>query len=337
MDLTRANLLIVDDDVTVVQILGKALNSIGRVRYATNGKDALALALREPPDVVLLDTEMPGMSGFEVLTTMRAQPTLEHVPVIFVTSHNSQDMEEEGLARGAADFIAKPIRPAIVVARVKTQLRLKIALDRLRKLSTQDALTGIANRRTLDEVLLTECKRAQRARSPMSVMMVDVDHFKRYNDTYGHGPGDDVLIAIARALEACTSRPADLVARYGGEEFVVVLPDTESAGALKVAHTLLDTVKALHIPHSGAESGQVSLSIGIATFDKDCPHWDDALTDLRDRADTSPEVSTIKLLATADQALYAAKQGGRARAVLRHFDGPMPIEAAASTVAHSPR
>lgn len=310
IDSNSANLLIVDDDITVIQILGKALHGIGRVRYATNGADALALLLREPPDVVLLDAEMPGMSGFDVLSTMHKQPALEHVPVIFVTSHSSQEMEEEGLALGAADFIAKPIRPAIVLARVKTQLRLKQALDRLRKLSALDALTGIANRRTLDEVLMIECKRAQRARSALSVLMTDVDHFKRYNDTYGHGPGDQVLIAIANALQACTSRPEDLVARYGGEEFAVVLPNTDSAGALKVAQTLLAYIQALQMPHSGSDSGCVSLSIGIATFDKDCPHWAEEAADLRDGASTSSTTCSTALLSAADQALYAAKQGG---------------------------
>lgn len=328
IDSGNANLLIIDDDVTVIQILGKTLNGLGRVRYATNGADAIALALREPPDLVLLDAEMPGMSGFEVLKAMREQSALEHVPVIFVTSHNSQEMEEEGLARGAADFIGKAIRPAIVAARVKTQLRLKRAVDRLRTLSSLDALTGLANRRTLDEVLLTECRRAQRARSPVSVLMVDVDHFKRYNDTYGHGPGDTVLIAIAKAMQACTSRPADLVARYGGEEFAVVLPDTDGAGAMKVAHTLLEHVMGLQIPHSGAESGILSLSIGIAAFDKDCPHWADEVVDRRDRANASPEVCSTALLATADQALYAAKHGGRARAILNRFEGYMPSAAA---------
>ena len=216
LDSGPASLLIVDDDITVVQVLAKALAGIGSIRYALSGADALRLLEQEPPDVVLLDAHMPGMSGFDVLGAMRAHPQWEDIPAIFITSDTSQGMEEEGLAQGAADFIGKPFHPAIVAARVRTQLRLKRALDRLRQLSSIDALTGIANRRTLDETLLRECKRSQRSRTAIAVLMLDVDHFKRFNDTYGHGAGDDVLVQIARALERSSNRPADLVARYGG-------------------------------------------------------------------------------------------------------------------------
>lgn len=317
LDTDRANLLIVDDDVTVIQVLAKALAGIGNVRYALNGADAMRLAESDPPDVVLLDAQMPGMSGFEVLEAMRSRPELEDIPAIFITSHNSQEMEEEGLAKGAADFIAKPFHPAIVAARVKTQLRLKRALDRLRQLSSTDALTGVANRRALDEALLKEFKRAQRSSTPLSVILLDVDHFKIFNDTYGHGAGDEALIAVANAMLEATNRPADLVARYGGEEFCVVLPGTDGSGALAVAAKLMQKVSDRQIPHTGSASGLLTVSIGIACFDSSSHGWDESTDRLRESTtDATANEFTSALLKIADQALYAAKQSGRAKAVL---------------------
>ena len=324
LDSGPASLLIVDDDITVVQVLAKALAGIGSIRYALSGADALRLLEQEPPDVVLLDAHMPGMSGFDVLGAMRAHQQWEDIPAIFITSDTSQGMEEEGLAQGAADFIGKPFHPAIVAARVRTQLRLKRALDRLRQLSSIDALTGIANRRTLDETLLRECKRSQRSRTAIAVLMLDVDHFKRFNDTYGHGAGDDVLVQIARALERSSNRPADLVARYGGEEFTMVLPDTDGDGAMAVASTLMANVAQLKIPHIASATGFLTVSIGIGCFDKASDHWHQAPSDFREPSTTSTLVCAKALLATADQALYAAKQAGRARAILERCNQVMP-------------
>lgn len=320
LDTDRASLLIVDDDVTVIQVLAKALGGVGSVRYALNGADALRIAERDPPDVILLDAHMPGMSGFEVLEAMRSIQQLENVPAILVTSHNSQEMEEEGLAKGAADFIAKPFHPAIVAARVKTQLRLKRALDRLRQLSSTDALTGVANRRVLDETLLQECKRAQRGNTPISLILLDVDHFKIFNDTYGHGAGDEALIGVASAMLEATNRPADLVARYGGEEFSIVLPSTYGLGAVAVAEKLMQKVADRKIPHSAAEHGYLTVSIGIACFDSNSEGWNDLAEHRRESA-TDAEASGFAnaLLKIADQALYEAKRAGRANAVLARF------------------
>lgn len=317
LDTARANLLIVDDDVTVIQVLAKALIGIGSVRYALNGADALRLAESDPPDVILLDAHMPGMSGFEVLEAMRSKPILEDVPAIFITSHSSQDMEEEGLAKGAADFIAKPFHPAIVAARVKTQLRLKGALDRLRQLSTTDPLTGVANRRALDETLLQECKRAQRSNAPLAVILLDVDHFKRFNDTYGHAVGDEALIAVASAMLEVINRPADLAARYGGEEFSMVLPGTDGNGALAVATRLMRKLSERQIRHSGSESGLLTVSIGIACFDQSSHDWGESPERCRER---SADEFASAMLKIADQSLYAAKQAGRANAVLGRYN-----------------
>lgn len=317
LEIDRANLLIVDDDVTVIQVLAKALAGVGSVRYALNGADALRLAESDPPDVVLLDAHMPGMSGFEVLEAMRSKSALEDIPAIFITSDTSQGMEEEGLAKGAADFIAKPFHPAIVAARVKTQLRLKRALDKLRQLSSTDALTGIANRRALDETLLQECKRAQRSKNPLSVLLLDVDHFKTFNDTYGHGAGDKALIAVANAMLEATNRPADLVARYGGEEFSVVLPGTDESGALAVATKLAQKIREKQVPHSGSLSGLLTVSMGIASFDPNSSEGDESTKSFRGIASgaAAHDIASA-LLEAADQALYSAKQTGRSKAVL---------------------
>lgn len=324
IDSHSAHFLIVDDDISVIQVLAKALKGLGHVRYATNGGDALRLATQEPPDVMLLDAEMPGMSGFEVLSAMRSHASLEHIPAIFITSHSSEEMEEQGLASGAADFIGKPFRPAIVAARVRTQLRLKLAMDRLRQLSAIDALTGVANRRTLDESLMIECKRTQRSRNPLSLLMLDVDHFKRFNDTYGHGAGDGVLTRVAHAMQASTNRPADMTARYGGEEFVLVLPDTDGPGAMTVAKTVMDNVAKLQIPHLASATGTLTVSIGIGCFDQESEHWGATPQALRDLPRSTPSDCATALLTTADQALYEAKADGRARIVLKRFNGFMP-------------
>ncbi|WP_018151410.1 diguanylate cyclase [Leeia oryzae] len=311
-DPSKTNILLVDDDPSSIQVLSKALTGLGRIRFATSGADALRLALEVPPDLVLLDAEMPGMNGFQVCQAMKSEPVLANIPVIFVTGHSEESMEESGLALGAVDFIAKPIRPAIVVARVKTHLRLKHASDVLLQLANTDGLTGIANRRSLDQVLIREWLRSRRLQSPLSVLMLDIDYFKLYNDTYGHLKGDETLISIAKAIQACMSRPCDLVARYGGEEFVAVLPDTGLTGALNIASTIMEKIKALALPHTATDKGYVTVSIGIACFNgKHILSSEGVLT--KAESQTLNEIQSVaELLSVADQALYQAKDAGRA-------------------------
>lgn len=232
-------------------------------------------------------------------------------------------MEERGLALGAADFIAKPVRPAIVAARVKTQLRLKLALDRLRRMATTDGLTQCANRRVLDERLADEWSRALRGQRPLSILMLDVDHFKKFNDLYGHPRGDQALVAVAMALRRSASRPGDLVARYGGEEFALILPDTDQAGATVVADAVHAEIDKLHIEHSASERGWLSASVGVASFDEKSCGWEGAAALVL--ADVSPPagMTVERLLAVADGALYVAKQAGRARSVFTRIDLPV--------------
>lgn len=316
----KPNILLVDDDATVIQVLSKCLSGLGRLRFATSGAAALRLAREDPPDLLLLDAEMPGMGGFEVWETMLAEPTLREVPVIFVTSHSEEAMEEKGLAMGAADFIAKPVRPAVVAARVKTQLRLKLALDRLKSMASTDGLTSCANRRVLDECLAAEWSRALRAGGPLSIMMIDVDHFKKFNDAYGHPSGDKALNAVAQALRRSAGRPGDLVARYGGEEFAVILPDTDQAGASVVAAAVHDELAKLDIEHRTSDLGRLSVSIGIASFDDKSIGWEHAAALMQSEGTPPANMTVERLLAVPDGALYAAKHAGRAQSSLVRID-----------------
>ena len=230
-----SHILLVDDDPITIRLLTHILADLGSLRFATSGADALRLARELKPDLVLLDAEMPGMSGFQVCAAFKANPLLADVPVIFVTSHSDPAFEVSGFDLGAADFIAKPVLPALVQARVKTQLRLKHLADELRLIALADTLTGVANRRHFDNSLEREWRRLRRSGKPLALLMIDVDHFKRFNDHYGHQAGDSCLRAVAQALVGACQRPADLVARYGGEEFVMLLPDTTRDGAAHIA------------------------------------------------------------------------------------------------------
>ncbi len=308
------SILLVDDDPAVIQVLSKTLSGLGRLRFATSGADALRLVQQEVPDLLLLDAEMPGMSGFETWEAMRSLPQLQDLPVVFVTSRGEEAMEERGLALGAADFMAKPVRPAILLARVKTQLRLKVALDKLRALAGTDSLTGLANRRALGESLTSEWLRARRMLRSMSVLLIDVDHFKRYNDHYGHLKGDDALIAVARVLKESASRPGDVVARYGGEEFAVLLPETNQAGAAVVARAMLARMEELGIEHVASELGHLTVSIGVASYEPtDSGEGSASLPRVRPAGEAHDEMPIERVLALADEALYASKRNGRAQ------------------------
>lgn len=314
------SILMVDDDPTVIQVLSKCLSGIGRLRFATSGAMALRLASADVPDLVLLDAEMPGMTGFEVWQAMLEEPRLCEVPVIFVTSHSDELMEEQGLGLGAADFIAKPIRPAIVAARVRTQLRLKRALDDLKRLASVDGLTQCANRRVLDERLAAEWSRAARGQRTLSIAMVDVDHFKKFNDHYGHLRGDEALIAVAQVLRRCACRPGDLVARYGGEEFALLLPETDEKGVQVVAAGIQAQLQALNFPHAMASLGRLSVSIGTASFDESSEGWTSVSAMMQFEGTPPAGLTVERLLAFADRALYAAKQAGRARSSHERID-----------------
>ena len=306
-------ILLVDDQPLMIRLMARALADVRELRYATSGEDALRMAHEAPPDLVLLDAEMPGMGGFDVCKHMKADPELQHVPVIFVTAHSGAEFEVSGFEVGAADFIAKPISAPLLVARVRTQLRLKALADELRALATRDGLTGLANRRSFDDALTREWRRSLRSGSPLSLLMVDVDHFKLFNDHYGHPAGDACLRLVADALRSAGRRPADVMARYGGEEFALLLPETPRAGAESVARGIIDAIDSLAIPHAASKTApHVTLSIGMASHGERVGSTE--RPSVRACSVAEEASSAEDLVRVADRALYQAKHAGRAQA-----------------------
>jgi diguanylate cyclase (GGDEF)-like protein len=310
-------ILVVDDDPGAIQQMGRILDGLGTVRFATTGQEALRCAHDWTPDLVLLDAQMPGMSGFKVFDSLRALPELADTPIIFVTGHNETEFEVGALAMGAADFISKPVTPALVRARVTTHLRAKRYADALRQTASTDGLTGIANRRYFDQILEREWLRSLRRSEPLSLLLIDVDHFKLYNDCYGHPAGDTCLREVVLRLKRAVQRKIDLVARCGGEEFAVLLPSTPRAGAQHVAQQILHEMSVRRIRHDVSPTADhVTVSIGIASYDELDALWisPDAIHSPRDGA--LPSLSCTDLLLAADRGLYRAKAAGRAQARL---------------------
>ena len=292
----RPSVLIVEDDGTIQALLSAVLAGDWDVRTASTGEEGLQAAADSVPDIILLDIGLPDLDGREVCRRLKATPRLEPIPVIFLTARTSGEDEIDGLQAGGIDYITKPINPAVLKARVRNHLELKQNRDELIKLARTDGLTGLYNRRTFDDVLLREWRRLSRTGEPLSVIMMDVDHFKLYNDTYGHGGGDSCLLRVARAAEGALQRPADVVARYGGEEFVALLPETKLDGAIAVAEAIRLAVAALNIPQASSNTAaHVTLSLGVAS------------------TIPQPDKEPAELLEIADQQLYRAKSEGRNR------------------------
>ena len=312
-------LLIVDDDPGSIVLLSRVLEAEARIVFATSGEAALQQFQAHGPDLVLLDAHMPGLSGFDTCVRLQADPRSADVPVIFVTALTDTETETHALDIGAVDVIHKPINPPVVRARVRTHLALKQKTDALRRLSVVDPLTGIANRRAFDDTLKKEWLRAMRHRHTMSLLLIDIDHFKRYNDAHGHRAGDACLRQVAELIAHGTRRGGDLAARYGGEEFAVILPHADAARAHGFAQHLCDAVRAHALPHGDSPVAPcVTVSIGAATLRRlcetpagrpapcrECPRFEQCLA--------APET----LVELADQALFQAKRDGRARIVAK--------------------
>jgi len=288
-------IMIVDDTTINLQVLIEVLGDEYEIVFATNGKDALAMAEINHLDLILLDIQMPDMSGYEVCRVLKSMPLLNSVAVIFLTAMSQQEDEVAGLKLGAVDYITKPFNPDIVRLRVHNQLELKRCRDERARLALLDGLTGVPNRRAFDEQINREWLRAVRNQAVISLIMIDIDHFKPYNDSHGHLGGDDCLKQVVGALLA-SLRASDFAARYGGDELVCILHETDEAGALISAERIRTKVEALQIPHGASPvSPFVTLSLGLATL--------------------TPALGSLheNLIEMSDRMLYKAKDKGRNR------------------------
>ncbi|MDR3338109.1 MAG: diguanylate cyclase, partial [Treponema sp.] len=299
-DNDKYRILVIDDEKTNLMVLNELLSPDYTVLTAKSGGEGLDLAAQERPDLILLDIVMPGMNGFEALKALKDSPETQSIPVIIITGLDNDLDEEKGLQLGAVDYISKPLKNAIVLARVRTHIQIVQHIRTIERLGLIDPLTNIPNRRCFDDRLAVEWRRAIREKKPIAFMMMDVDKFKTYNDTYGHPQGDTLLRTIAKIFNSAARRPVDLAARLGGEEFGVLLPDTALEGALEVAEEIRSRVEAARIPAaSGADSGTVitavTISIGVTS---QVP---------------AEEAGREAFIAQADANLYIAKETGRNR------------------------
>jgi len=289
----KKSILIVDDDTATLIELTSILQPDYKIYTVKDGTTALLKASEILPDLILLDLVMPDMDGFEVLSKLSDNANTKEIPVLFITGSTDRDNEIKGLTAGAVDYIHKPLNEALVKVRVKHQIQLITQFRKIEHLSMSDQLTDLPNRRSFEIKISEEWDRASREQTPLSLLMLDIDHFKKYNDTHGHQQGDAALIAISTLLKDVLRRPGDFVARWGGEEFIMLLPNTTAGGAYDVAEKIRELTEDLSIPAPKGVITRMTVSIGVNT--------------------RLPGQSTSidKFVSWTDMALYTAKNKGR--------------------------
>lgn len=312
----KDTVLVVDDEANNRLLLKTYLTSAGyQIRLARNGEEAFQILRNEAPDIIILDILLPDMNGYEVCQRIKSNKSLTVIPVILVTALRGSEERLQGIEAGADDFINKPFNRMELIIRVKSLLRIKklnealeqkikeleIAQAKMRQLAITDGLTGLYNYRYFRKQLQHEVSRAHRFHMPVSLLIMDIDFFKVYNDRFGHVNGDKILMQFSRLLYN-NIREVDCLARYGGEEFVLILPSTEKKSALIVAEKLRKIIENEYFPLAQKlPAGRVTMSVGVASIPEDT----DDLEDL------------IKL---TDKALYQAKNSGRNRSVAIQSD-----------------
>lgn len=287
-------ILVIDDSVLIHRVVSARLKDLGgEVITALDGQSGLDLAFTEQPDLILLDINMPGMSGFDVITSLKNKPATYDIPIIFLSGNEAAEQKIRGFDLGAVDYVTKPFEPTELRARVSNALRSHEMMNMLTEQAQIDGLTGLHNRRYFDERLEQELAEAKRYGHPLSLVITDVDHFKKINDEFGHPKGDQVLRALADTLET-ESRKGDIACRYGGEEFALILTQTAGSKAYEVVTRLHQHI--CNLPEfEQLVKRQVTVSMGLA--------WT-----LPDEPCAAPHLDEM-----ADKALYQAKRTGRAK------------------------
>ena len=287
----KPTILAVDDTVENLDVLEELLQEY-RVIDATNGKDAIALVKQQKPDLILLDIMMPNMDGYEVCQILQDDEETKHIPIIFITAKIDEKSIEKAYDLGAADYITKPFLPKELLARVKKELRIQSLIEKLEELASTDTLTKLYNRRFFYESAIKTIEYAKRNKHLLSLIMLDIDHFKRVNDTYGHSAGDEVLKELAQIMKNI-QRKSDTIVRLGGEEFAILLPDTSKEQAFEVAQKLRQTIEKNQVLLSDGNIVHFTVSLGVSSVQ------------------IEKEINIEAALSRADKALYRVKEGGR--------------------------
>ncbi|MCL2690292.1 MAG: diguanylate cyclase [Chitinispirillia bacterium] len=290
----RNSVLIVDDDRSNIITLTHIIVSLDyTVHVAKNGRDAVETAMKCRPDVIILDIIMPDMDGYEVLALLKGEEQTRAIPVVFISGLGKTEDEEKGLLLGASDYISKPFSPTVVKLRIQNQIQIINQMDMIRNLSMIDSLTGIPNRRNFDYRLTLEWNHAIRNKTPLSILLIDLDRFKVYNDTYGHLQGDIALKTTAEVITGSFKRSIDFAARWGGEEFAVLLPNTDSESAHEIAELIRENIEFACVPCTDCAAAKITTSIGLNTVIPTLNH------------------SVDNFIKEADEALYSAKKTGK--------------------------
>lgn len=290
-DITNAKILLVDDDNLNTEVLAQSLNQFKNVHAVSSGIAAIEFCKQTPPDLVLLDVMMPELDGHETCRILRTLSGMQDCPIIFSTSLGGVQDEINCWESGGTDYVSKPVSPLSLIKRVQSHIRLKLQSDAQKALAVFDSLTGLRNRRFFDDYYAQQINLSRRTKSDLSIVVIDIDYFKHYNDFYGHVQGDFCLQLVAKILSDKLNRPTDIAVRYGGEEFALILPSTDIEGARFVTNQIIAQFEQQAIPHEKSPLGKVTVSAGVASL------------------------STIEqgedLFSVADKRMYSIKNSGR--------------------------